>query len=107
MEHNQPYSTEHGSVTEEMVQRYSHAQTLFATDISAIYDLLDAAKRGTKYHATISPYTRGARKDGRGGYIATNAQFCGPILWEKIFRDNMNTLMSRTWNRNSGIDLNK
>ena len=107
MEHNQTYSTEHGSVMEEMVQRYFHGHILFDTDSSAIYDLLDAATRGTKYHATIAPYKRGARKDGRVAYIAMNAQFCGPALWDKIFRDNMNTLMSRTWNGNSGIDIEK
>ena len=60
---------------EEMVQRYSHGYTLFATDSSAIYDLLDAATCGTKYHATIAPYNCGSRKDGRGAYIAMNAQF--------------------------------
>ena len=77
MEQNQPYSTVHGLVMEEMVQCYSHGHTLFATDSSAIYDLLDAATRVTKYHATIAPYMRGARKDGRVAYIAMNAQFCG------------------------------
>ena len=92
---------------EQMVQRYSHGHTLFATDISAIYDFLDAATLGTKYHVTIAPYKHRDRKDGRGSYIAISAHFCGPTLWVKIFRDNMNTLMSRTWNGNSGIDLKK
>ena len=55
MEHNQPYSTEHGLVMEEMVQCYSHGHTLFATDSSAIYGLFDVATRGTKYHAPIAP----------------------------------------------------
>ena len=107
MEHNQPYSTEHGSVMEEMVQRYSHGHTLFATYSSAMYVLFDVATRGTKYHATIAPYKRGARKNGRGAYIAMNAQFFGPALWDKIYRDNINTLMTRTWNGNSSIDLEK
>ena len=92
---------------EEMIHRYSHVNTLFATDSSAIYDLLDAAMRDTKYHATIATYKRRAHKDGRGAYIAMNAQFCGPALWDKIFRDNINTLMSSTWNGKSSIDLEK
>ena len=107
MEPIQPYSTEHGLVMEEMAQRYSHGHTLFATDSSAIYDLLDVAMSGTKYHTTIAPYKRGSRKYGRGAYISMNAKFCGPALWDKIFRDNMNTLILRTWNGNSGIDLEK
>ena len=58
---------------EEIVQCYSHQNTLFATDSSAIYDFLNAAMRGTKYHATIAPYKRESRKYGRGAYIAMNA----------------------------------
>ena len=60
---NQLYSIEHGSVSEEMVQRYSHGNNLYATYNSEVYDLLDTALRGTKYHANISPFKH--RRDVR------------------------------------------
>ena len=80
---NQPYSIEHGSVSQEMIQRYSHSRTLYATYNATVYDELDTALRGTKYHATIAPLKR--RRDGRGAYLALTAQFFGPALWDKIF----------------------
>ena len=64
MAHNQPYSIEHESVIEEMVQRYYHGHTMYATKNSAVYDWLDTALRGTKYHAIFAPLNR--IRDGRG-----------------------------------------
>ena len=83
MAHNQPYSIGHVSVSEEMVQRYFHRHTLYATENASVYDLLDTALRGTKYHATIATVKR--RRDVRGAYLALNEQFCGPALWDKMF----------------------
>ena len=83
MSHNQTYSIEHESVSEEMVQRYSHVHNMYETYNAAVYDLLDTDLCGTKYHATIAPFKR--RRDGRGAYLALKAKFCGPALWENIF----------------------
>ena len=80
---NQPYSIEHGSIIQKMIQSYSHYHTLYATDNTTVYDELDTALRVTKYHATIAPSRR--RRDGRGAYLALTAQLCGPALWNKIF----------------------
>ena len=81
---NHPYSIEHGSVSQEMIQRYSHSHTLYATDNATAYDELDIALRGTKYHTTIDPLKR--RRDGRGAYLALTEQLCGPALWDQISR---------------------
>ena len=35
---NQPYSIEHGPVSQEMIQRYSHSHTLYATENATVYD---------------------------------------------------------------------
>ena len=93
---NQPYSIGHGLVSEVMVHRYSHEHTLYATENAAVYDFLDTALRGTKYHSTIAPFR--CRRYGRGAYLALKTQFCGPDLWDKILRDNVAIIMTRTWN---------
>ena len=88
-----------------MVQYYSHVHTLYATENAAVYDVLDTALRDTNYHATITPFKR--RRDGRGAYLALEAQFCGPTLWDNMFRDNVAIIMTHTWNGNSNIDSEK
>ena len=105
MAHNQLYYTEHGSVSEEMVQHYSHGHNIYTTDNAAVYDLLDTALRDTKYHANIAPFKR--IRDGRGSYLALNAQFCGPDLWDNKFKDNVAIIMTHNWNGNSNIDFEK
>ena len=66
-----------------MVQRYFHVHNMHATESSGVYDLLDTALRGTKYHATISPFK--SRRDGRGASLALKTQFYVPDLWDKMF----------------------
>ena len=51
-----------------MVQCYYHGHTLYATDNSSVYDLLETDLRGTKYHVTIAPFK--LKRDGGGAYLA-------------------------------------
>ena len=83
MAHNQPYFIEHGLVSEDMVQRYSHGHNLYATDNDEVYDLLDTSLRVTKDHSTIVPFK--SIRDSRGAYISLKKHFCRPVLWDKIF----------------------
>ena len=75
---NQPYSIEHESVSEEMVQHNYHEQTLYAMYNASVNDFLDTALRGTQSHATITTFKY--RRDVRGAYLALKSQFCGPTL---------------------------
>ena len=63
---NQPHSTEHGSVEEELIARASHTHALFRDDNSVVYYHLEKATRGTSYAASIKPFTRAT--DGRGAW---------------------------------------
>ena len=49
---NQPYSTEHGLVEEELAARLSHTHSLFRDDNKMVYDYLEAATRSTIYAAS-------------------------------------------------------
>ena len=88
-----------------MVQRYSPEHTMYATENSAVYNLLDTVLCGTNYHYTIAPFNR--RRYGRESYLALKAHFCGPDLWKKMFQDNVAIIMTHTWNGNSNIDFEK
>ena len=54
-----PYSTLHGSVTAEMVARFSHVNTLFSTDNASFFDDIEEATRGSNYSVTITPLQAG------------------------------------------------
>ena len=77
---NQPHSTEHGSVEEELIARASHTHALFRDDNSVVYYHLEKATRGTSYAASIKPFTRA--KDGRGAWKALTSQYAGKDKWE-------------------------
>ena len=53
---NQPHSTEHGSVEEELIARASHTHALFRDDNSVVYYHLEKATWGTSYAASIKPF---------------------------------------------------
>ena len=70
---NQPHSTEHGSVEEELIARASHTHAHFRDDNSVVYYHLEKATTGTSYAASIKPFTRA--KDRRGAWKALTSQY--------------------------------
>ena len=81
LEADQPYSTMHGSVSGEMVERMSHAHPLYRPDNATGYAQLVTATLGTQYASTIAPFKRS--KDGRGALFALKAQFAGAAHWDR------------------------
>ena len=75
---DQPYSIEHGSVAEEMVNRLSHTHPHYRVDNATGYAQLVTATPGTQYAATIAPFKR--TRNGRGALTALKAQFAGPAF---------------------------
>ena len=78
---NQPHSTEHGSVEEELIAPLSHTHSLFRDDNKMVYDFLEAVTRSTIYAASIKPSQR--TKNGRKAYTALIAQHAGEDKWER------------------------
>jgi hypothetical protein len=77
---NQPHSSEHESVTGELVARASHEHAFFRDDNASMYHYLEEATRSTAYAASIKPFQR--RKDGRGAWLALHGQYAGKDKWE-------------------------
>ena len=73
---DQPYSTEHESVDEEMVQRMYHVGCQLKADKATGFSRLVTTTLGTIYATTLSPFKRS--KDSRSALIAMKAQFAGP-----------------------------
>ena len=100
---NQPHSTEHGSVEEELVARASHTHALFRDANSVVYYRLEKATRGTSYAAAIKPFTRA--KDGRGAWKALTSQYAGKDKWEAEIKRQEQLLHTRIWKGQSNFHL--
>ena len=103
LEVNKAYSTEAGSVLNELIARLDHDDPLFKTDNNSVYSLLDEATRGTIYAATIKPYAR--TKNGRAAWFAITNSHAGDDKWEAIEKEKTKFLINTKWNgRQYGLD---
>ena len=101
--HNQPHSTEHGSVEAELIARASHTHALYRDDNSSVYHFLEEATRATPYAASIKPFQRG--KDGRGAWMALTSQYAGNDKWEAEIKKQEQLLHTRVWKGQSNFSL--
>ena len=88
-----PYSAEHGSIEEEMINRVPFTHPLYRNDNETVYQKLEEATRNTQYAAAIAPYKR--LKDGRGAHSALISQFAGDDKWEAEYK--AKELVLHTW----------
>ena len=103
LEADQPFSTEHGSVSQELVARMSHAHPLFRPDNATGYAQLVTATLGTQYASTIAPFKR--TKDGRGALKALKAQFAGKAHWDKEVKLMTDFIHGSKFTGNTGFTL--
>ena len=100
---NQPHSTEHGSVEDELIARASHTHALFRDDNSVVYYHLEEATRGTSYAASIKPFQK--VRDGRGAWKALTSQYAGKDKWEAEIKCQEQLLQTRIWKGQSNFSL--
>lgn len=100
---NQPHSTVHGSVEDELVARASHTHALFRDDNSTLYHYLEEATRGTAFAASIKPFQR--TKNGRGAWMALIGQYAGNDKWEAEIKKQEQLLHTRVWKGQSNFSL--
>jgi len=105
LENTQPYSTEHGSLVEEMIARASHTHALYREDNASVYYALEEATRGTSYAASIKPFQR--RKDGRGAWMALTSQYAGQDKWDAELKRQDELLHTRKWKGTSTFSLDR
>ena len=91
----QPYSTEHGSVEEELIARASHGHTLYRADNGSVYHYLEIATRSTTYAASIKPFQR--TRNGREAWLALLNQYAGNDKWEAEIKKQEQLLHTRKW----------
>ena len=103
LEANQPFSTEHGSIADEMAMRLSHNHPLFKADNATGYAQLVTATLGTQYASTISPFKR--TKNGRGAYRALKAQFASKAHWDKEVKVTNDFLLNGKWSGTTAFTL--
>ena len=103
---NEPHSTEHGSVMEEMTQRFSHNHALYRTDNSAVFDDIEAATRGTKYASSIAPH-KSPFKDGRGAFMSIKSQHAGPAMWDAEYKTQNDFIINRDFTGGTSLTLER
>ena len=103
LKQNCPFSTEHGSLKNEIVARYSHTHALFGTDNGLVFDDIEEATRGSRFQPTIMPFKRS--KNGRGAYMALRDQFAGPAVWDKKKSNAMEFLQGRKFTGTTNLTL--
>ena len=99
----QPYSTEHGSVEEELIIRASHNHVLFNDDNGKVYHYLEEATRSTSYAASIKPFQR--LRNGRAAWFALLNQYAGTDKWEAEIKKSEQILHTRKWKGQSNFTL--
>ena len=103
LEPDQPFSTEHSSVSHEMVARMSHTHPLFRADNATGYAQLVTATLGTQYASTIAPFKR--TKNGRAALKALKAQFAGKAYWDKEVKIMTDFMHGSKFTGNTGFTL--
>ena len=81
----EPYSESYGSVEGEMIACLSHLHALFKSDNGQVFDVIEAAIRGTPISPSIVQYRK--TRDGRVAYMALKAQHGGRDIWDKLHRE--------------------
>ena len=83
LEPNEPHSLVHdGSIKGDMIARMSHTHPLFKVDNGAVFELIETSVRGTAIAASIAPFHK--VRDGRGAFMAIQAQHGGKDVWDKL-----------------------
>ena len=72
---DQPYSSTHGSVEDEMIKRFAHSHPFYKADKATVYSQLVIATLRSQYAYKIAPFKRA--KNGCGEINALKAQFAG------------------------------
>ena len=103
LETDQPYSTTHKSVANEMVHRYAHTHPLYRVDNATGYSQLVTATLGTQYSSTIAPFKRA--RNGRGALEALKAQFAGAAYWDREVKTMMDFMINMRWTGTTSFSL--
>ena len=100
---DQPYSVDYESIEHKLKFCVSHNHTLSKLDNSALFQIIDCAVAGHDVSATIAPFRR--THDGRGAYLAILTQHAGKSVWDRVVRDAMSVLQTRTWSGTTSVTL--
>jgi hypothetical protein len=85
------------------VARLSHTHPLFKSDNGQVFDVIEAALRGTSISPSIAQFRK--TRDGRAAYLALVSQHAGRDVWDKLQREAEHKLQNVKWNGQTTITL--
>jgi hypothetical protein len=86
-----------------MIARKSHTHPLFKVDNGVVFELIENSVRGTAIAASIAPFRR--VRDGRGAFMAIQAQHAGKDVWDKLHKEAESTLQTYKWSGTANVTL--
>ena len=101
----EPFSADAGSVEGEMISRLDHSHALFKSDNGNVFDMIEAALRGSAVTPSIAQFRK--TRDGRAAYLAVLAQHAGRNVYDKLHREAEDKLQNRKWNGAASITLSQ
>jgi hypothetical protein len=101
----EPFSADAGSVEGEMISRLDHSHALFKSDNGNVFDMIEAALRGSAVTPSIAQFWK--NRDGRAAYLAVLAQHAGRNVYDKLHREAEDKLQNRKWNGAASITLSQ
>lgn len=100
---DEPFAEINGSVEGEMIARLSHTHPLFKSDNGQVFDVIEAALRGTSISPSIAQFRK--TRNGRDAYLALVSQHAGRDVWDKLQREAEHKLQNVKWNGQTTITL--
>jgi hypothetical protein len=99
----EPFAEEYGSVEGEMIARLLHTHPLYKLDNGQVFDVIEAALRGTSISPSIAQFCK--THDGCAAYLALVSQHAGRDVWDKLQREAEHKLQNVKWNGQTTITL--
>ncbi len=99
----EPFAEDYGSVEGEMIVRLSHTHPLFKSENGQVFDVIEAALRGTSISPSIAQFRK--TRDGHTAYLALVSQHAGRDMWDKLQRKAEHKLQNVKWNGQTTITL--
>ncbi len=86
-----------------MIVRLLHTHPLVKLDNGQVFDVIEAALRGTSISPSIAQFCKTC--DGRAAYLALVSQHAGHDMWDKLQRKGEHKLQNVKWNGQTTITL--
>ena len=96
IQETKPFSDNHESFHEELINRASHDHPNYVDDNAAVLDILVGCLGETEYLTSLKPFQKA--RDGRSALLALETQNLGDSKWDMLIKRAEQTVLNFPWN---------